>query len=235
MELVFLGRGAGFNPAEGSTSAYFIDNGEMFLIDCGESVFKTLLERKILDTVSALNVLISHTHSDHTGSLGSMVLYANMVKKIVPTFIFDENMAYLSGLRALLKIYGLSDKMYRFTDASALDGSYSQFDRIRYVKTKHCEELDTCGILFETGQGLVFYSGDLNDPAPIVEIINSGRKIDKLYIEANNDREPNIHHISIHMLNDIVPPGLKPNIRCMHFNNSRCVDEARAYGFGLVE
>ena len=59
MELTFLGRGAGFNPAEKNTSAYFIEKDEMFLIDCGESVFATLLERKILDGISAFNVFIT--------------------------------------------------------------------------------------------------------------------------------------------------------------------------------
>jgi hypothetical protein len=234
VELTFLGRGAGFNPGEGSTSAYFIDNGTMFLIDCGESVFHALLERKILDGVTGISVLITHTHSDHVGSLGSLILYAKMVKKITPEIIVDGTMGYLSDLRTLLGIFGLTEAMYRFADASSLDGRFSLFGKVRYVKTVHCDELDSCGILFETEQGLVFYSGDMRDPAPLLEIIKSGRKIDKIYIDSNNDRQPNIHHISIHQLNDIVPVELKPKIRCMHFNNSLCAEEAAAYGFGVV-
>jgi ribonuclease BN (tRNA processing enzyme) len=234
VELIFLGRGAGFNPAEGSTSAYFIDRGTLFLIDCGESVFKTLLERKILDTVSELYVFITHTHSDHTGSLGSLFLYESMVKNITPKVVVDAHMGYLSDLRALFGIFGLTETMYRFVDASTLGGLCSLFDKVRYVKTSHCDELKSCGILFETEQGLVFYSGDMRDPAPLLEIIKSGRKIDKVYIDSNNDREPHIHHVSVHMLNDILPPEIKPKIRCMHLNNSRCAEEAAAYGFGVV-
>jgi Cft2 family RNA processing exonuclease len=235
IELTFLGRGAGFNPAEGSTSAYFIHKGTMFLIDCGESVFQTVLENKILDTVSGLNVFITHTHSDHTGSIGSLFLYASMVKNITPNIIIDLNMGYLSDLRALLGIFGLTEKMYHFVDAPALDGCYSSFSKIRYVKTRHCDELESCGILFETEQGLVFYTGDMRDPAPLLEIIKSGHAIDKIYIDSNNNREPSVHHISIHTLDDILPPEIKPKIYCMHINNSRCVEEATAYGFNVVD
>lgn len=237
MELNFLGRGAGFNPAEGSTSAYFIDSGDLFLIDSGESVFKTLLERKILDSVSGFNLFITHTHSDHAGSLGSLILYARMVKKLTVNIIVDENMGYLSNLRVLLGIFGLTENMYRFSDVSALNNKYSAFRKVRYVKTKHCNELDSCGILFETSRGLVFYSGDMNDPAPLLELLGNagnGAAIDRIYVDSNNDREPNMHHISIHLLNDIIPPELKPKIHCMHINNSRCAEEARAYGFRVV-
>ena len=234
MELNFLGRGAGFNPAEGSTSAYFIDNGSLFLIDCGESVFRTLLDRKIFDQLSGLNLFITHTHSDHVGSLGTMILYAHMIKKITVNIIVDENMAYLPDIRVLLGIFGLTEKMYRFIDASVFDGRSSLFNRVRYVKTKHCDELDSCGILFETDQGLVFYSGDMRDPGPLLEIIKSGAPIDKIFIDSNNDREPNIHHISIHLLNTIVPPELKSKIHCMHIGGGSCAAEALSYGFRPV-
>jgi len=233
MELNFLGRGAGFNPAEGSTSAYFIDNGELFLIDAGESVFRILLERKILDSISGFNLFITHTHSDHVGSLGSMILYAMMVKNLTVNIITDENMGYLPNLAVLLGILGLTENMYRFRAASALDNKYSMFNKVSYVKTKHCDELDSCGILFKTNQGLVFYSGDMRDPAPILELLGSGDPIDRIYVDSNNDREPNMHHISIHLLNGLIPPELKPKIHCMHINSNSCAEEARAYGFSL--
>jgi ribonuclease BN (tRNA processing enzyme) len=235
MELLFLGRGAGFNPNEGSTSAYFITNDEMFLIDSGESIFRTLLNLKLLNSVTALNLLITHTHSDHVGSLGSLVLYAYAVKKIPVNIIIDENMQYLPNIRTLLTIYGITEKMYRFVDASELEGKYRLFDKVCYVKTVHCDELESCGILFETKQGIVFYSGDMNETAPLVDLFNSGCKVDKVYIDSNNDRKPNLHHISIHQVNDIVTPELRPKIYCMHLpTNPDCESEARAYGFNVI-
>jgi len=234
MELTFLGRGAGFNPSEGSTSSYFLDKGELFLIDCGESVFEAIIEKKLLDSVSALNLFITHTHSDHVGSLGSLLLYASVAKNIKTNIITGENMAYLPQIRNLLDIFGLSERMYKFTDARVFDSRYSQFNSFRYIKTFHCGELETCAILFETGGGLVFYSGDMKDPAPLISLVKSGKKIDKIYIDSNNDPNPNPYHLRLNEIYDIVPPELRRGVYCMHFNSDKCMDEALALGFNVV-
>lgn len=235
MELTFLGRGAGFNPAEGSTSAYFLDKGELFLIDCGESVFNTLVEKKLLDSVSSLNLLITHTHSDHVGSMGSLLLYASVAKKLNINIITGKNMDFLPNIRTLMEIYGLPERMYWFADEASFDNRYSQFKSVRYIKTFHCSELETCAILFETGKGLVFYSGDMKDPAPLIEIIKSGQKIDKIYIDSNNDPAPNPYHLRLEEIRDIVPPELRPSVYCMHFNSDQCKQDVLAFGFKVVE
>jgi ribonuclease BN (tRNA processing enzyme) len=233
MELNFLGRGSGFNPGEGSTSAGFTENGKLFLIDCGQSVFRILLERKILDSAARLYLLITHTHSDHTGSLGSLILYAYMEKKIPVNIITDNAMTYLSGLKCLLKIFGLNEKMYDIIETRSLDREFASFSAVRFIKTKHCEELDSCGILFETKAGLVFYSGDIRDLSPVTDLIQSGRPIDKIYVDTNS--EAGTHHIPLQTLNELIPAGVKSKIRCMHLNNKRCIEEARACGFTVVE
>lgn len=76
MKLSFLGRGSAFNPKEGNNSAYFISDNQLFLIDCGENIFGKILENKLLDNIETINLMITHTHSDHVGSLGSLVNYA---------------------------------------------------------------------------------------------------------------------------------------------------------------
>ena len=234
MDLTFLGRGAGFNPDEGSTSAYFVDSGELFLIDCGESIFHSIWQQKILDSVSALNVFITHTHSDHVGSLGSLMLYSFAIVKIHVNLIIDKNVGYLSSLKSLMGIFGLLENMYKFADTASLDGKYSLFSKVRYIKATHSKELEACSVLFETDRGLVFYSGDLNDPAPVIELINSGRRIDKMYIDSNGLPEPNPHHLTVQQLNDIVPPELKSRVYCMHINDAQCINEAQACGFNVV-
>jgi len=91
MELKFLGRGAAFNPKEGNTSAYFIENNQLFLIDCGESVFERLIELDLLNNIESINLMITHTHSDHIGSLGSLVMYAYYTLKRPLNIILPEN------------------------------------------------------------------------------------------------------------------------------------------------
>jgi len=235
MELTFLGRGAGFFPAENSTSSFFFDNGELFLIDSGETTFKTILDKKLFDSASAFNIFITHTHSDHVGSLGSLLLYASVAKKFRTNIISDENMAFAPQISALLKIYGVTERMYQFVSSSAFDNRYSQFNKVRYIKTFHCDELETCAIIFETGGGLVFYSGDMKDSAPLLEIVKSGKKIDKIYIDSYNGPNPNPYHLMLKEIYDIVPPELRPRIYCMHFNSSQCMQDALALGFNIVE
>ena len=49
MELIFTGRGAAFNPKEGNTNAYFIENDRLFLVDCGETMFGYLMLEGVLN------------------------------------------------------------------------------------------------------------------------------------------------------------------------------------------
>ena len=90
MELLFLGRGSAFNISEGNNSAYFIDKNELFLIDCGESIFERIIERNLLDSVSCVNVMITHTHSDHVGSIGSLIMYCYYVLKMGVNIIISQ-------------------------------------------------------------------------------------------------------------------------------------------------
>lgn len=104
MDLIFLGRGSAFNTCEGNTSAYFIDNNELFLIDCGESVFGELKERNILNDVSCVNILITHTHSDHVGSIGSLIMYCYYVLKIGVNIIVSKDSLYTDDITLLVRI-----------------------------------------------------------------------------------------------------------------------------------
>ena len=82
MELHFLGRGNSSNAKEGNTAAYFIDNNELFLIDCGETVFSKIIKLELLNNIKEIHVFITHTHSDHIGSLGSLIMYCYFNIKI---------------------------------------------------------------------------------------------------------------------------------------------------------
>lgn len=79
--LGFLGRGSCYNVVkEGSTSAFFKSGDSLLLIDCGETTFHDLLKHEnILDGVKQIDILITHMHSDHVGSLPSLIYYATYV------------------------------------------------------------------------------------------------------------------------------------------------------------
>ena len=55
----------------------------MILIDCGETIARKIIKEYILDGIEELYILISHTHSDHIISLGTLLFYSKYNKKIV--------------------------------------------------------------------------------------------------------------------------------------------------------
>lgn len=77
-QLKFLGTGSAFNTKLGNTSAYLLNNDKsaMLLFDCGETVFsklKPILEKN--KNISEFTICITHSHSDHMGSLPTLLYY----------------------------------------------------------------------------------------------------------------------------------------------------------------
>ena len=104
MELKFLGRGAAFNPKEGNNSAYFIENKELFLLDCGEGIFERIIKNNTLNDIDKVNILITHTHSDHVGSIGSLIMYCFYIKKTKTNIILPADELFKNNLEQLLTI-----------------------------------------------------------------------------------------------------------------------------------
>lgn len=73
--LKFIGNGSAFNTSRGNTSAYMTMGSELIIIDCGEDVFSRLRRLDVLEKASRVHVFITHLHSDHVGSLSSLIYY----------------------------------------------------------------------------------------------------------------------------------------------------------------
>lgn len=235
MELNFLGRGAAFNPKEGNTSAYFVENNQLFLIDCGESIFERLVESGILESVELINLMITHTHSDHIGSLGSLVTYSFYILNKPLNIILPKNAKHLPSIEKILSGFGCTKTMYNYVDEKTLDGKNETFQNLRYVKTKHRDDLECYGLLFNTENGIVYYSGDTREINTIKALIDSGQTIDKLYIDTTTDNFPGNVHLYIGILQESIPDELKERVYCMHLNNDNCIEQAKALGFNVVE
>ena len=235
MELNFLGRGAAFNQKEGNNSAYFISNNQLFLIDCGENIFERIIRINLLDGIENINLMITHTHSDHIGSLGSLVLYCYYELHMPLNIIIPENAKYLADILSLLNIFGCTKSMYSYIDERKLDNKYDAFKDFRYIETSHCDELNCYGLLFTTEEGIVYYSGDTNETNIIKSLILSGQPIDKVYIDTTTaDFSGNVH-LNINILEKTISNELKKKVYCMHFNNVDCIDEATKIGFNVVQ
>ena len=58
--LKFLGVGSCFNTDMGNTSAYYIEDNKLTLIDCGESAFESIVNRRLLDGIRKVDIYITH-------------------------------------------------------------------------------------------------------------------------------------------------------------------------------
>lgn len=235
MDLLFLGRGAAFNPKEGNNSAYFIEKNNLFLIDCGESIFERIIENNLLENIENINLMITHTHSDHIGSLGTLVMYSFYVLHKPLNIILPENAKYLDNIDNILNGFGCTTEMYNYVCEKELDNTYESFKNIRYIETNHCDELNSYGLIFNTKDGIIYYSGDTNETKMIQDLIDSKQKIDKLYVDSTTLNYPNNAHLYIGFLNSIIPEDLKSHVYCMHLNNDDCITQAKSLGFNVVE
>lgn len=206
MELNFLGKGAAFNPKEGNTSAFFIDNNELFLIDCGESIFKEIIENNILNNIEKINIIVPKGKKE-----------------------------YISNLLSIINLFGCSKDMYNTKYDIEYSNKYNVFQNISFVTTKHVDNLECFSIVFNTKDGIIFYSGDTKEINPLIKIINSNQKIDKIYIDTTNDNYPNNVHLNIEIIHNNIPFELKNKVYCMHINNYECIKLIEKYGFNIVK
>ena len=227
MELNFLGRGAAFNPKEGNNSAYFIDNNQLFLIDCGENIYERLDKNGILKNVESINVMI--------GSLGTLIMYSFFVLHRPLNIILPENAKHLHNIEDILRGFGCTEQMYNYVDEKEFDRKYETFQEIRYRETSHCDELDSYGLLFTNKKGIFYYSGDTREIKQIKALIDSNEKIDKLYIDTTTANYPGNVHLYIGFLQELIPNELKNRVYCMHLNNDDCINQAKNLGFNVVE
>lgn len=227
--LKFLGRGSAFNVKEGNTSAYIKKDDSLLLIDCGSTVFKSIIEKNILDGVKNVYVAITHMHPDHVGSLGDLIFYCYYVLKI-------EVKIYMHTvkLRNYLKEIGITPDKYDYF--GILDSPFNVLE----VKTKHCEILEDEQNIFECFSLLIFrdgkkafYSGDCYT----IDFWDKIENYDQFYIDACiANYEGNVHYNIEKLYQDCKTYDIDVSkVWCMHFDNDKCIDRAKELGFNVVE
>ena len=233
MELKFLGKGAAFYPVLGNTSAYFIYDKNLFLIDCGESVFKKVYEKDLFSEIDNIYVFITHTHSDHIGSLSSLILYCSHKIDIKTKIVIPKENKYLDSIKNILDSMGVDKSDYEFVNDVDLDNKFDVFDNIRYVETTHCDDMTSYSIIFEKDNGVIYYSGDTNELDTVKSIIHGDKNIDKIYIETCSERLDS--HIYYEDLLEVIPKNLRDRVYCMHLDTLDIVDKLEENGFRIVE
>lgn len=226
MEFNFFGRGSAFNTKEGNTSAYTIDEfGDMLLIDCGENIFSKMMDSGVLNYVNRMEILITHTHPDHIGSLGSLIFYCYYIKHI------DVKIDMTKEISEYLSLSGVTHNMYESmkTDRLSTHG-------FRFAKNEidHVPEIKSYSYFFANERGEhIFYSGDTNNVAQV-----------KYYSEYRGcivytdccvaDYDGNVH-LSLMRLNEHIEKENRNRVFCMHFDSDSAIQKAKELGFNVVK
>ena len=139
--LNFIGRGSCFNEDQHNNSAFFVlpEYNVFTLIDCGGDIFKQILRLKLIDdNIKTVNIIITHLHSDHVGSLGSLIEYCNYIKGIKPTVYFPDKgsiVAYLGMCKVDPLMYEVKDYYNDIMDTEIL------FVPVEHGEYKNCYAL----------------------------------------------------------------------------------------------
>jgi phosphoribosyl 1,2-cyclic phosphodiesterase len=228
--LNFLGMGSAFNTDLGNTSAFIRENENFILIDCGGMVFHQLMERKLLEGVKQLHILITHTHPDHIGSLGDIIFYAYYKEKVIPKVYFKD----MDRMMDLLNIMGVEAKMVDIIIDEKVNILMDKYEvRISTILTSHVDLFSSYGYLIELNGQRFYYSGDANDiPKEILELLKLGQ-LDLLYQDTCGlDYDGNVH-LSLNKLCEMIPKDLRNRVVCMHLDRFLDLDAVLDYGFQL--
>jgi hypothetical protein len=128
------------------------------------------------------------------------------------------------------EIYNLvGSRSYQLRDAELGDFS------ITFEQVSHVDNIPSFGIEIANVDMKVYFSGDSNSiKGSVLERLKSG-DIDRLYQDTCKlDYEGNAH-LSLRRLTDIVEPGLRNKVYCMHLDRQFDISEAVSLGFNIAE
>lgn len=224
MELKFLGKGSAFNPTMKNTSAYFMMDKNLFLIDCGESVFEILFQSSVLEACNDIYIMLTHLHSDHVGSLGSIISYCYCVQNKMINIVHPEETVV-----ELLDLLGIKRKFYKYHKALPQD---IEGIKIESIEVKHVPDMTCYGYILEVEGSRIYYSGDAEEiPESVLAQLKSG-VIDRIYQDTSCHL--NDSHLYVDNLKEVIPLKIRNKVFCMHID-SDCEERLKENGFQIVQ
>lgn len=219
--LHFLGDGSAFNLYDDNTAAYMTVGDALILIDCGEQICNRIIRKGLLDGVSRVHLLITHTHSDHIGSLEGFIYYI--------TYLTDKTLSvyypHPSRLDKMMYMQGLEKSYHTLPVPETIEGFV-----IEAVKQKHM--FGAYGYFFYSEDDSFFYSGDTSViSSRAVKELREG-KIDRIYHKVSFSSSP--IHTPISDLEATFSPDERARVYLMHFANEDNRRESLSRGFSIV-
>jgi ribonuclease BN (tRNA processing enzyme) len=183
MKINFLGTGGVFDYEYGSSSALVNNDGQTFLIDCGPSVYPTLCEHKLINSIDY--ILLTHLHGDHVGSLSQLILHLNLhgIPQKKAVILYPTN-AFLDEIRRFLVFWLIEPSQFiDFLPLASARGVNSL-----NTTNKHAVGMQSYAYYFTNASNLLYYSGDLGD-------VN----VTATFLKQRNERHITVYHEMHHL------------------------------------
>lgn len=164
--LTFLGSDSGFGDK--NNSSYVEEENKLILIDCGFTVFNEIKRKFDFNKFDNIEVVITHLHNDHAGSLSQLILYLY--------FIYNKKVTVISkcnNIKQYLDITGTPPEVYELKD---------ELENLKFVKTEHTKYLDAYGFVLNVKNKKIVYTGDTNTLEPFLPFISIA---DELYVDVS--------------------------------------------------
>ena len=215
--LKFLGVDSGFG--RNNTSAYVLLGNRILLIDCGFTVYNKLQDKNFIDPKYDFDVIVTHLHPDHFGSLGQLVFttYYNF-KKTVNIISASKNLdSELAGC-------GTGFDMHR-PNPTFPEVSYTRNNTydVKFIEVPHVINMDCYGFVVQIGDRRVVYTGDTTTIEPFLEYVSPDTEF---YVDASFTGGGGVHlnlKENLGILSDIA--SRSAGVFLMHMDNKEQIEE----------
>ena len=211
--ITFLGRDSGFGKK--NTSAYAMIDKRLLLIDCGQTVMTQLQEKNLLNNISGIDVIITHMHGDHVGSLIQLALYSYFTLgkpiNIITACSKIEEFLTITGVERYCQIPGFPEERYTRNN-----------DFITFIQTNHVgNEMDCYGFCTKINGTHIVYTGDTTTIEPFMHELTEGTQ---LYCDASTVGGVHLKlEDNIKLLNELTKKGV--SVYLMHLDNEPKIRE----------
>lgn len=218
MELHFLGTDAGFGKK--NTSAWLVSpDNRLILIDCGATVFTELKESGLLEHKWAgIDVIVTHLHLDHVGSLSQLGLYLYFVKK--------NPFNIISKCKDIDTFLSITDMKKDDSVPGFPEVRYTRENRynVEFIPAPHSNAIDSYGFFmpgFEKGEKGFVYTGDTMSLDTFLPYLEK-EKVETLYTDASKDGGVHLKlEDNMNLLKELMKEGIQ--IKVMHMDDRQAI------------
>ena len=165
--LSFFGRGSAFSDSH--NSAFFINGKDLIVIDCPATTFQKI-KRFDFSKFDNIYVLVTHTHGDHAGGIGTFLQYLFFALNIKLTIVAPSIEVYDDLILLLTRIEGCESHWFNIITSDNLNKSWF----VSAIPTFHTITLSNkCfGYALNVDKHIVIYTGDTSTLKPFQNYIN---------------------------------------------------------------